>query len=43
VRRRGTLPLRWTFRADGWSPQVLATGDWTQAADIVAARAREEE
>ena len=37
VRRRGALPLRWTFRTDGWSPQVLATGDWTQAADRISA------
>jgi predicted pyridoxine 5'-phosphate oxidase superfamily flavin-nucleotide-binding protein len=35
VRRRGTLPLRWTFRADGWSPSLLLTGDWAQAADRI--------
>lgn len=33
VRRSGALALRWTFREDGWSPNVLMTGDWAQAAD----------
>ena len=33
VRRRGALPLRWTFRPDGWSPQALRTGSWHGAAD----------
>jgi uncharacterized protein len=33
VRRRGALPLRWTFRQDGWSPNALMTGDWREAAD----------
>lgn len=33
VRRRGALALRWTFRADGWSPGSLMTGDWRQAAE----------
>ncbi|MHC2435466.1 FAD-binding oxidoreductase [Bradyrhizobium sp. USDA 4451] len=37
VRRRGALPLRWAFRADGWSPNVLMTGDWAQAADRIRA------
>lgn len=37
VRRRGALPLRWTFRADGWSPNALMTGDWAQAADRIRA------
>lgn len=32
VRRRGALPLRWTFREDGWSPNSLMTGDWREAA-----------
>ncbi|CAM4115169.1 pyridoxamine 5'-phosphate oxidase family protein [Bordetella muralis] len=32
VRRRGALALRWRLRADGWSPNSLMTGDWTQAA-----------
>ncbi|WP_448098841.1 2Fe-2S iron-sulfur cluster-binding protein [Luteibacter yeojuensis] len=31
VRRAGALPLRWTFREDGWSPSSLMTGDWDQA------------
>ena len=33
VRRRGALPLRWSFRADGWSPKSLMTGDWNGAAE----------
>ncbi|MBR0874046.1 pyridoxamine 5'-phosphate oxidase family protein [Bradyrhizobium tropiciagri] len=37
VRRRGALPLRWAFRADGWSPNSLMTGDWAQAADRILA------
>ncbi|WP_050628455.1 pyridoxamine 5'-phosphate oxidase family protein [Bradyrhizobium viridifuturi] len=37
VRRRGALPLRWAFRADGWSPNALMTGDWTQTADRIRA------
>lgn len=37
VRRRGALPLRWAFRAEGWSPNALMTGDWTQAADRIRA------
>ncbi|HEX8055412.1 MAG TPA: pyridoxamine 5'-phosphate oxidase family protein [Novosphingobium sp.] len=28
VRRPGALPLRWTFREDGWSPFALRTGEW---------------
>ncbi|AWN55213.1 pyridoxamine 5'-phosphate oxidase family protein [Methylobacterium sp. 17Sr1-1] len=32
VRRRGALPLRWSLRAEGWSPNALATGDWREAA-----------
>jgi len=40
VRRRGALPLRWAFRADGWSPNALMTGDWTQAADRIKAAER---
>ncbi|MBR0797005.1 pyridoxamine 5'-phosphate oxidase family protein [Bradyrhizobium jicamae] len=40
VRRRGALPLRWAFRADGWSPNALMTGDWTQAADRIRAAER---
>ncbi|WP_338828991.1 pyridoxamine 5'-phosphate oxidase family protein [Bradyrhizobium sp. 27S5] len=37
VRRRGALPLRWAFRADGWSPNALMTGNWAQAADRIRA------
>ncbi|RVT93049.1 pyridoxamine 5'-phosphate oxidase family protein [Sphingomonas crocodyli] len=37
VRRSGALALRWTFRADGWSPNALMTGDWDQAADRLRA------
>ncbi|WP_407520748.1 pyridoxamine 5'-phosphate oxidase family protein [Methylobacterium oryzisoli] len=37
VRRPGALPLRWTFRAEGWSPNSLMTGDWREAADHVRA------
>ncbi|GJD92173.1 Flavohemoprotein [Methylobacterium hispanicum] len=37
VRRRGALPLRWTFQADGWSPNSLMTGDWHAAADRLRA------
>lgn len=40
VRRRGALPLRWSFRADGWSPNTLMTGDWAQADDRVRAADR---
>jgi predicted pyridoxine 5'-phosphate oxidase superfamily flavin-nucleotide-binding protein len=31
VRRPGALPLRWSFRKNGWSPQSLMTGTWGQA------------
>jgi uncharacterized protein len=37
VLRRGALPLRWTFRADGWSPNALRTGDWREAAERLRA------
>ncbi len=37
VRRRGALPLRWSFRAEGWSPHSLMTGDWREAADRLRA------
>jgi len=40
IRRRGALPLRWSLRADGWSPNALMTGDWAEAADRVRAAAR---
>ncbi len=37
VRRPGALPLRWSFRDSGWSPNSLMTGDWMQAADRIRA------
>ncbi|KRA61225.1 FAD-binding oxidoreductase [Caulobacter sp. Root656] len=37
VRRRNALPLRWAFEANGWSPNALMTGDWTQTADRLKA------
>ncbi len=37
VRRRGALPLRWSLRPDGWSPNSLMTGDWREAADRMRA------
>lgn len=37
VRRRGALALRWTFQQDGWSPSLLMTGDWHEAADRLRA------
>ncbi|TGD97415.1 pyridoxamine 5'-phosphate oxidase family protein [Methylobacterium nonmethylotrophicum] len=37
VRRRGALPLRWSFREGGWSPNSLMTGDWRGAADRLRA------
>ena len=32
LRRAGALALRWSFRKEGWSPNSLMTGDWTEAA-----------
>jgi hypothetical protein len=37
VHRPATLPLRWAFRDQGWSPNSLMTGDWEQAADRLRA------
>lgn len=37
VRRAGALALRWSFQADGWSPNSLMTGNWTQAAERLRA------
>jgi uncharacterized protein len=34
IRRRGALPLRWTFRADGQSPFSLRLGDWAARPQI---------
>lgn len=39
ILRPAALPLRWTFRTDGWSPNSLMTGDWEQASKRVAAAA----
>jgi uncharacterized protein len=35
--RASALPLRWTFTADGWSPNSLMTGDWDEAASRIKA------
>lgn len=32
VRRRDAMPLRWSARADGVSPNAALTGDWDEAA-----------
>ncbi|WP_285710740.1 pyridoxamine 5'-phosphate oxidase family protein [Erythrobacter oryzae] len=37
VLRPAALPLRFSMRAEGWSPNSLMTGDWEQAADRIAA------
>ncbi|OED08253.1 pyridoxamine 5'-phosphate oxidase family protein [Burkholderia sp. A2] len=37
VYRAGALPLRWTFRAEGWSPNSLMTGSWDEAASRLRA------
>ena len=37
VLRRDALPLRWTLRKDGRSPNALMTGDWKQASERLAA------
>lgn len=37
VRRRRALASRWTFQADGWSPNARMTGNWSQAADRLKA------
>lgn len=39
VHRPEGLPLRWRFEADGWSPNLAMTGDWTQAAQRLEAAA----
>jgi uncharacterized protein len=39
VLRENALPLRWTFRREGWSPNALMTGDWRQAAERMKASA----
>lgn len=39
VLREDTLPLRWTFRDEGWSPNSLMTGDWNEAARRMKAAA----
>lgn len=30
IYREGALPLRWTFQANGWSPNSLMTGSWDE-------------
>jgi len=30
VYRAGALPLHWTFRQNGWSPNALMTGNWQE-------------
>ncbi|HVE07629.1 MAG TPA: pyridoxamine 5'-phosphate oxidase family protein [Paraburkholderia sp.] len=37
VYRAGALPLRWTFREDGWSVNSLMTGNWREAASRLKA------
>ncbi len=37
IHRHAALPLRWSFRDQGWSPNSLMTGDWEQAADRLRA------
>lgn len=39
VLRPGALPVRFAFRADGWSPNSLMTGDWDQARQRLVAAA----
>src|SRR6202012_5412373 len=37
--RKGALPVRWTFEANGWSPNSLMTGSWEQAESRLKAAA----
>ena len=37
--RKGALPIRWTFEANGWSPNSLMTGSWEQAESRLKAAA----
>jgi uncharacterized protein len=37
VYRAGGLPLRWSFREDGWSVNSLMTGNWREAASRLKA------
>ncbi|MFL9919123.1 pyridoxamine 5'-phosphate oxidase family protein [Paraburkholderia fungorum] len=39
VYRAGALPLRWQFRANGWSPNALMTGNWDEVASRMSAQA----
>ncbi|PWK35045.1 2Fe-2S iron-sulfur cluster-binding protein [Cupriavidus plantarum] len=39
VYRPDALPVRWTFLANGWSPNSLMTGSWDQAAERLKAAA----
>lgn len=38
VLRRAALPVRFAMRQDGWSPNILMTGDWQRAARRLEAR-----
>ncbi len=37
VRRSEALALRWKFQTDGWSPNSLMTGNWTQTEERMRA------
>ncbi|MBJ2154281.1 2Fe-2S iron-sulfur cluster-binding protein [Variovorax sp. IB41] len=39
VHRPEGLPLRWRMEADGWSPNLLMTGNWADADQRLAAKA----
>jgi ferredoxin-NADP reductase len=39
VHRPEGLPLRWRMETDGWSPNLLMTGSWSDAAQRLAAAA----
>jgi ferredoxin-NADP reductase/predicted pyridoxine 5'-phosphate oxidase superfamily flavin-nucleotide-binding protein len=39
VYRAAAVPMRWTFAEDGWSPNSLMTGNWTEAAGRQKAQA----
>ncbi len=39
IYRAAALPLRWTSRADGASPNAALTGDWSEAAERMKAQA----
>lgn len=41
--RKNALPLRWSFRQDGWSPNIFLTGNWKQARSTLDAAALKRE